>query len=212
MPSTRPRPVDLIMLAAVLLVGVIAAGAGLGGWGRAVATLTAVGLLAVAIALSMGTDSVVTSLRARNAQLDTALESMRQGLLLFDENGRLVLWNRRYLEMYRLPADAVKVGCSLTDLLRLRQAAGTFSGDPDQYIAKMLGADGRFEGDPDRAFVKLLEAGRVENKEFVLPDGRIVAVTNQSTPIAAGFRFTRTSRIYGRQRQARGTPTSGCAR
>jgi len=128
-------------------------------------------------------EAAATKLEEQKLQLDTALNNMQQGLLMFDAEGRLVLWNQRFLEMYGLSGEAVKLGCKLSDLLRLRMAVGTFRGDPDQYMAKLVGADGRFKGDPDRQFAKLLEEGRVETKEFELPDGRIISITNQSTPV-----------------------------
>src|SRR5262249_49160837 len=110
------------------------------------------------------------------------LNNMRQGLLMFDSGGRLVLYNERYLEMYHLSPESVKLGSTLTDLLRLRKAAGTFKGDPDQYVAKLVAADGTFKGDPDRQIAKVFEKGQVETKVMQLPDGRIISITNQSTP------------------------------
>jgi PAS domain-containing protein len=118
----------------------------------------------------------------RRLEVDTALNNMQHGLLLFDAAGRLVLYNQRFLRMYHLAADAVKPGRTLSDLLRLRKAAGTFKGDPDRFVAKLVDADGSFRGDPDRQIARLFEEGRVQTKETELPDGRIIAITNQSTP------------------------------
>jgi diguanylate cyclase (GGDEF)-like protein/PAS domain S-box-containing protein len=114
------------------------------------------------------------------AQLFAAVNNMRHGLLMFDSAGRLVLYNRRFLEMYGLSPDTVKLGCTLSDLLRLRKAAGTFKGDPDLYVAKLADAHGTFKGDPDRQITRLLEEGRVETKLTELPDGRTISITNQS--------------------------------
>ncbi len=118
----------------------------------------------------------------RKLRYDTALNNMQQGLLLFDADGRLVLYNERFLQMYHLPPGSVKLGCRLSDLLRLRKAAGTFSGDPDKFVSKLVGTGGEFVGDPDRAISKLYEGGKVERKAMELPDGRIISITNQSTP------------------------------
>ena len=43
-------------------------------------------------------------------RLDTALNTMTQGLLMFDQDERLIVCNRRYIEMYRLSGDVVKPG------------------------------------------------------------------------------------------------------
>ena len=117
------------------------------------------------------------ALKRSSLRLDAALNNMRQGLLMFDAGGRLVLFNQRFVEMYGLPADKVRVGCTLRDLLELRRQAGTFKGDPDQYVAKRVDQSGRFRGDPDSN--KFAQEG-VEHKAIPLPDGRTVSVTNQA--------------------------------
>src|ERR1700738_16679 len=71
-------------------------------------------------------------------QIDTAIENISQGLLMFDAEGRIVLFNRRYLEMYNLSAEVVKPGCTLRELIGHRRQAGTFSGDPDAYCQGVL--------------------------------------------------------------------------
>jgi methyl-accepting chemotaxis protein len=121
-------------------------------------------------------------LAEERSNLDTALNNMRHGLIMFDAEGRLILYNQRFIEMYRLPPGAITLGCSLTDLLRLRKAAGTYQGDPEQYVAKLVAADGSFAGDPDRHVARIFEKGKVETKAIPLPDGRTISVTNQSTP------------------------------
>ncbi len=86
-------------------------------------------------------------LREQRLHLDTALNNMRQGLLMFDTRGRLILCNKRFLQMYGLESDAVKPGCTLSDLLRLRKAAGTFSGEPRPEHGETLRArEGRGKG------------------------------------------------------------------
>jgi PAS domain-containing protein len=64
-------------------------------------------------------------------RLDTAVNNMTQGLLLYDADARIVLCNRRYLEMYGLSSDVVKPGCHFRDLIAHRKETGSFSGDVD---------------------------------------------------------------------------------
>jgi diguanylate cyclase (GGDEF)-like protein/PAS domain S-box-containing protein len=99
-------------------------------------------------------------LRSTNLQLDLALNNMRQGLILYDSDSRVVLCNQRFLNMYRLSSETTKPGCKLRDVLCQRKAVGTFDGDPDQYIAE------------------LVDHGRVETKVVQLPDGRMISVKN----------------------------------
>src|SRR6516165_12707801 len=70
--------------------------------------------------------------------LNVVLNNMTQGVLMFDVDTRLVFCNQRYLEMYRLSSNVAKPGCALRDLLHQRMQAGTFSGDPEEYIAALL--------------------------------------------------------------------------
>jgi diguanylate cyclase (GGDEF)-like protein len=121
-------------------------------------------------------------LATSEAKVDVALNNMRHGILMFDSEGRLVLYNHRFLQIYRLSPEAVKLGCTLSDLLRLRKMAGTFKGDPDKYVAKLVAEDGSFTDDPDRQMAKIYDNGKVETKETELPDGRIICITNQSIP------------------------------
>ncbi len=129
------------------------------------------------LALSMIGTIVEERFHDKDMRLDAALNNMRQGLLMFDAGGRLVLFNQRFVQMYNLAPDKMNVGCTLRDVLQLRKEAGTFTGDPDQYVAKWVDEDGRFRGDPDSK--KFVEEG-VEHKVFDLPDGRTVSITNQT--------------------------------
>src|SRR5262249_31617941 len=102
----------------------------------------------------------------QHIRLDAALNSMHQGLQMYDAEGRVVLTNRKYLKMYGLPPDAASRDWTIRDVLHLRKAAGTLAGDPDQYQAKMI------------------DAGRVDTKVVELPDGRWISVTN--APVQGG--------------------------
>src|SRR5579872_181454 len=101
--------------------------------------------------------------------LHTVLENMSQGVLMFDADARLVFCNRRYIEMYALPADAAKAGSSLLDLLKHRLAARTFLGDPEEYIAELL--------------AKIAE-GNTFHSVVTAGDGRAISVLNK--PLADG--------------------------
>ncbi len=76
--------------------------------------------------------------RAQSRLLRAALNNMTQGLCMFDSTARLVLCNERYLEMYALRPELSRAGTPLRRLLECRIAAGTFSGDPDRYVADCL--------------------------------------------------------------------------
>ncbi len=55
---------------------------------------------------------------AARAQLFAAVEALQDGFVLFDENDRLVLANRRYRELYPLTAPAMVEGAKFIDILQ----------------------------------------------------------------------------------------------
>ena len=71
-------------------------------------------------------------------RLDTAVNNMTQGLLLFDSSQRLVVCNQRYIEMYGLSAEVVKPGCTFREIIAHRKATGSFVGDVDAYCFRVL--------------------------------------------------------------------------
>jgi len=58
---------------------------------------------------------------------EAALDSLSHGLFMLDAELRLVLYNSRYLEMYGLTPDEVRVGMSFVDMLRLLAGHGSIS-------------------------------------------------------------------------------------
>jgi diguanylate cyclase (GGDEF)-like protein len=71
-------------------------------------------------------------------RLDTAVNNMSHGLVLFDADRRLVLCNERYLEMFKASRDVVKPGCSLRVMIQHRKDTGAFVGDVDEYCTDFL--------------------------------------------------------------------------
>jgi diguanylate cyclase (GGDEF)-like protein len=105
-------------------------------------------------------------LSQKSQHLDTAINNMTQGLLLFDAEGRLVICNDRYIEMFALSRDIVKPGCWLHDLIQHRKDTGTFIGDVDSYCQKFLDP----KGDEARDTV------------IYIPDGRVIHLIYKRSP------------------------------
>jgi NO-binding membrane sensor protein with MHYT domain len=101
--------------------------------------------------------------------LATALNNMTQGVVMFDSTGRLVVCNERYVEMYDLPPEIVKPGCTLEDIIRIRKSTGNFNGDPAQYSQDLLLA---------------MAQGKTATSVIENPDRRAISVINR--PIAVG--------------------------
>jgi diguanylate cyclase (GGDEF)-like protein/PAS domain S-box-containing protein len=65
--------------------------------------------------------------RLQKGHFETALDNMSQGLCLFGPDGGLIVANRRFVEMYRLPPDRLVPGMSLP---AIRAMIRSITGDP----------------------------------------------------------------------------------
>jgi diguanylate cyclase (GGDEF)-like protein len=112
-------------------------------------------------------DERTAELQSVRTVLEAAINNMSQGLLMFDAEARLVICNRRYLDMYALSTDRVKPGCTLRELLALRHDTGFFNEDIEEYIATL---------------VATMRQGSDSTKLIELPDGRTIAILNHPIP------------------------------
>jgi hypothetical protein len=106
---------------------------------------------------------------AQNTRLSTALDNMSQGLNMFDAQTRIVVLNRRYLEMYGLPPDVVKPGCTLKELIEVRKGTGLFTGDVDAYCKKIL--EDVHSGHTRESYIPASDGRIILAKNVPLPDG-----------------------------------------
>ncbi len=85
---------------------------------------------------------------AQNRRLSTAIDNMSQGLCMFDAQGRIIVVNGRYIEMYDLSPRIVRPGCALRALIQHRKDTGLFTGDVDAYCTQILASvrDGTGKG------------------------------------------------------------------
>ena len=77
-------------------------------------------------------------LALQKQHLDTALNNMTQGLVLYDASAHVILCNRRYIDMYGLSTDIVKPGCHFRDLIQHRQDTGSYDGDVDEFCSAIM--------------------------------------------------------------------------
>jgi diguanylate cyclase (GGDEF)-like protein/PAS domain S-box-containing protein len=106
---------------------------------------------------------------APNLLLDAAINNMTSGLIVFDASERIVVCNRRYVEMFGLSPDVIKPGCTFSELLSHRVARGTISGDIDRYRRDLRAS---------------LARKRPYSQTVRIPDGRYIGIDNQ--PMADG--------------------------
>jgi methyl-accepting chemotaxis protein len=92
--------------------------------------------------------------RRQREQLEAALNNMNQGLCMFDGATRIVVFNQRYLEMYKLSSEH-------------RKETGLFTGDIDQYCRKILDS---------------MAGGKISTLYVNAADGRIIQAVNRPKP------------------------------
>ena len=107
------------------------------------------------------------SLTSQNRRLLSAIDNMSQGLNMFDAQERIILVNRRYLDMYNLSPAVVKPGCTLRDLILHRKETGLFIDDVDAYCRRIR--DSMKNGTSAPHYVQA-------------SDGRIVLAKNEPLP------------------------------
>ena len=108
-------------------------------------------------------------LQAQNTRFDIAINNMTQGLLLYDSLERLIVCNRRYLEMYGLSPDVVKPGLAFRDLIAYRKETGSFKGDIDGFYSTVL---------------RNVALGNITRNVVETLDGRSILIVNQ--PLLSG--------------------------
>jgi nitrogen fixation/metabolism regulation signal transduction histidine kinase len=73
-------------------------------------------------------------------RLDGAINNMAQGLCMFDAEQKLIISNRRYAEIYGIPAELTQPGTSLRSILEYRTVVDTRAGEDEQFVEKRLAA------------------------------------------------------------------------
>ena len=101
--------------------------------------------------------------------LDVALNTMSQGLIMFDSAERVVLCNERYSEISGLSPNFLKPGRTLREILQARKAQGNLSQDIEGYRRELLND---------------LAHGKSKSLTIDTSDGRTHRVT--SVPMADG--------------------------
>jgi methyl-accepting chemotaxis protein len=122
--------------------------------------------------------------------LELALNNMSQGVVMFDQSGRLVVCNEGYLRMYGLSADVVKPGAYLVDIVDHRSNTGSLLRDPKQYCAELVDS---------------MTSGKVVSFITQAPDGRAISVVNRAIPSGAYWVGTHddiTERLSAEQKSA----------
>jgi len=105
---------------------------------RFLIAVAALSVLAISTLLFLVVRKLSQQHQLEKQRLDTAINNMTQGLLMFDSSRRLVVANQRYVEMFGVSTEVAKPGCTLHELLNHRREIGSFKGDVDEYCAMLF--------------------------------------------------------------------------
>ena len=103
-------------------------------------------------------------LRLEKQRLDTAVNNIPQGLILYDTSARITVCNRRYIDMFGLSPEVAKPGSTMQDLIAHRKATGSFDGDVEQFCADII---------------RNVALGKITHQITEAPGGRAIQIINQ---------------------------------
>lgn len=129
-------------------------------------------------------DQASASIGQSLLHLSDAVNHIEQGLVMFDRHQRLVVWNRRFLELADVSEPWVQSGITLAQLFRFNAERGEYgAGDVDRLVAERL------------ASVQLRLPMRVDLERA---SGQIVEISGRPLP-DGGFVSTYTDVSHRRQ-------------
>ncbi|RDB43478.1 PAS domain S-box protein [Halomonas sp. DQ26W] len=144
-------------------------------------------------------DEASQVLEFNRALLQATIENINQGISVVDQNLRLVVWNQRYLELFRFPDHLIRVGAPIDKIFRYNAHNGEYGpGDPEEHVQLLI--DNIREGQPHR-YVRYRQDGSVlEVQGNPMPGGGFVYtyqdITQQKRIEEALIRSENNIRIY----------------
>lgn len=99
-----------------------------------------------------------------------SLDHLQEAISIFDQNLRLMVWNRKFVELLAFPADLLHVGMPFAEVIGYNVRRGEYGpGDPATQIAER---------------VRLAQQFQSHSFERVRPDGTVLEVRGQ--PLSEG--------------------------
>jgi diguanylate cyclase (GGDEF)-like protein/PAS domain S-box-containing protein len=106
--------------------------------------------------------------RKSHERLREAIDILPQGIVFLDADGRYILWNKKYAEIYSRSSDVFKPGARLEDTIRIGVERGDYpeaAGREEEWIAERI--------------AKLYQPGA--RHEQTLADGRCILIEERLT-------------------------------
>jgi diguanylate cyclase (GGDEF)-like protein/PAS domain S-box-containing protein len=112
--------------------------------------------------------AAIAQARTSHERLRQAIDILPQGIVFLDADGRYILWNKKYSEIYSRSSDLFEHGARLQDTIRIGVERGDYPeaiGREEEWIAERL--------------TKLYQPG--ERHEQILADGRCILIEERLT-------------------------------
>jgi diguanylate cyclase (GGDEF)-like protein/PAS domain S-box-containing protein len=136
--------------------------------------------------------AAIVDARKSHERLREAIDILPQGIVFLDSEGRYILWNKKYAEIYNRSSDQFAPGARLQDTIRVGVERGDYpeaAGREDEWIAerveKLFHPDGRHEQ-------RLADGRVVLIEERLTKDGGVVGLRVDITELKqreASFRL-----------------------
>jgi diguanylate cyclase (GGDEF)-like protein/PAS domain S-box-containing protein len=113
-------------------------------------------------------EAAVAEARRSHERLREAIDILPQGIVFLDSEGRYILWNKKYAEIYNRSSDLFERGARLQDTIRVGVERGDYPealGREDEWIAERVD--------------KMFHPG--QRHEQVLADGRVILIEERLT-------------------------------
>jgi len=113
-------------------------------------------------------EAAIAEARKSHERLREAIDILPQGIVFLDSDGRYILWNKKYSEIYNRSSDLFEPGARLQDTIRIGVERGDYPeaiGREEEWIAERVS--------------KLFHPG--ERHEQLLADGRCILIEERLT-------------------------------
>jgi diguanylate cyclase (GGDEF)-like protein/PAS domain S-box-containing protein len=113
-------------------------------------------------------EAAIAEARKSHERLREAIDILPQGIVFLDAEGRYILWNKKYSEIYNRSSDLFEHGARLQDTIRVGVARGDYPeaiGREEEWLAERL--------------TRLYQPG--ERHEQTLADGRVILIEERLT-------------------------------
>jgi len=136
---------------------------------RSLVAVAGLSVLVITLMLFLVVRKLSQQHQLEKQRLDTAVNNIPQGLVVYDTLARVTVCNRRYIEMFGLSPEVAKPGCTMQDLISHRKETGSFDGDVGEFCASII---------------RNVALGKVTHQITEAPDGRSILIINQ--PLETG--------------------------